>query len=170
MRLYRQMNRKGQVMSEQIIREQLTRMLTVRQAHMSFEDAIKNFPEEHINTKPDNLEYSFWHLLEHLRITQLDILDYIRNPNYQMPGWPKGYWPAPDASTDLAGWNQTIADFKADLDALVAIINAPETDLYAQIPHGEAGHNIMREMIIVAQHNAYHIGELGILRGTMDLW
>lgn len=157
-------------MSDEATRNQLIRMLTIRQAHMSFDDAIKNFPEQHINSKPENVDYSFWHLLEHLRIAQWDILDYIRNPNYVAREWPKEYWPDPHATTDLAGWNHTIQQFKADLEALVAIVKDPKTDLYAQIPHGEEGHNILREMIVVAQHNSYHTGELGILRGTMGLW
>lgn len=157
-------------MSEQAIRKQLVNMLTVVQASMSFEQAAKDFPEKHINTKPENVSYSFWHLIEHIRIAQWDILDYIRNPDYVAPEWPKGYWPEPSTTTDMAGWNRTIAQFNADLDALVAIINDPKTDLYAQIPHGAEGHNILREMIIIGEHNAYHTGELGILRGVMDLW
>jgi DinB superfamily len=157
-------------MTEQAIRQQLSNMLTVVQAHMSFEDAVKGFPEEHINTKPENVTYSFWHLIEHLRITQWDILDYIRNPNYRAAEFPKEYWPDPNATTDIAGWNRTITQFNADLAALVAIINDPKTDLYAQIPHGAEGHNILREMLIIGEHNAYHTGELGILRGVMGLW
>ena len=116
------------------------------------------------------MSYSFWHLIEHLRITQWDILDYIRNPDYVAPEFPKGYWPEPSTRTDLAGWNRTITQFNADLDALVAITKDPKTDLYAQIPHGIEGHNILREIIIIGEHNAYNTGELGILRGVMGLW
>lgn len=157
-------------MNDKIVRQQLVNMLTVRQAHMTFEDAVKNFPEEHMNTKPQGLEYSFWHLVEHIRICQWDILDYIRNSDYVAPDFPKDYWPAPDSTTDMAGWNKTIGQFKVDCDALVAIINHPETDLYTQIPHAYEGHNILREILVIAAHNAYHIGELGILRQNMSLW
>jgi len=156
--------------SDQILRQQLSNLLLVRQAHMSFEDAVENFPEAHINTRPLNLEYSFWHLVDHIRMCQWDILDYIRNPDYTMPDFPAGYWQPRDAATDLAGWNQTIQDFLADRQALVDIINDPAVDLTAPIPHGQPGHTILREILVVADHNAYHIGELGILRHALDLW
>jgi hypothetical protein len=164
------MNQETYKMNDKAVRQQLINMLTIRQAHMLFEDAIANFPAAHINTKPPQLDYSFWHLLEHIRICQFDILDYIRNPDYVAPEFPKGLWPAPDATTDQGGWDKTIAQFNADRDALLAIINDPTTDLYAQIPHGYDGHNILREILVVADHNAYHIGELGILRQSMGLW
>ncbi len=157
-------------MSDAELRNQLVRMLTVQQAHMGLEDAVKAFPAKDYNTRPPNVEYTFWHLLEHLRITQWDILDYCRNPNYKELEWPKGYWPAKDATTDAAGWNHTLNQFIADRDALVAIVQNPQTDLYAQIPHGAAGHNILREILVVADHNAYHIGELGILRQVVGNW
>lgn len=157
-------------MSDAELRNQLVRMLTVQQAHMGLEDAVKGFPTRDYNTRPPNVDYTFWHLLEHLRITQWDILDYCRNPNYKEMEWPKGYWPAKDATTDTAGWDHTLNQFIADRDALVAIVNNPQTDLYAQIPHGAAGHTILREILVVADHNAYHIGELGILRQVVGNW
>jgi hypothetical protein len=157
-------------MNDTIVRQQLVNMLTVQQAHMTFEDAVANFPNEHINTRPPTLEYTFWHLIEHIRICQWDILDYIRNPNYVEPEFPKGIWPAPDATTDKAGWDHTIVQFIADRNALLVIINDPASDLYAQIPHAYAGHNILREILVVADHNSYHIGELGILRHQMNMW
>lgn len=157
-------------MNDQILRQQLVNLLTVRQAAMTFDDAVKNFQDEHINRRVPNSPYTFWHLIEHIRICQWDILDYIRNPDYKYIEWPTDYWPAPDATTDRAGWDQTITDFRADLQALVDIINDPATDLYAQIPHGEPGHNILREILVVGEHNAYHVGELGILRQTLGLW
>lgn len=155
---------------DQELRQQLENMLVKRQAHMTFEDAVAGFPEAHINTHASHVDYSFWHLLEHLRICQYDILDYIRNPRYQVLEFPDGYWPDKEADTDLAGWQHTIDLFLADRQSLVDIINDPETDLYAPIPHGWDGHNILREILVVADHNAYHLGELGILRQTMNLW
>lgn len=156
--------------SDDALRQQLVNLLMVQQAHMGFEDAVANFPQEHINTNPPQVEYTFWHLIEHIRICQWDILDYIRNPNYHELEWPKGYWPDPSAKTDWVGWNKTIQDFLRDRQALVDIVKDPATDLYAQIPHGYEGHNILREILVVADHNAYHIGELGILRQVMGLW
>lgn len=155
---------------DQELRKQLVNMLIKRQAHMIFEDAIADFPKEHINTIPPELDYSFWHLLEHLRICQYDILDYIRNPEYKMLSFPDGYWPDKSTKTDLAGWQNTIDQFVADRQALVDIVYDPDTDLYVPIPHGWDGHNVLREILVVADHNAYHIGEFGILRHMLKLW
>jgi hypothetical protein len=94
----------------------------------------------------------------------------MRNPNYQYAKWPDDYWPAQDAEADTEAWNASIESFRADLKAVKAIINDPATDLHAQIPHGEPGHTILREVLVVASHNAYHIGELGILRQVMNAW
>lgn len=157
-------------MSEQHTRAQLVNLLTVQQAHMNFEDAVANFPPEHINTRPPGLDYTFWHLLEHLRICQWDILDYCRNPHYQHLNFPDDLWPTQDALTDAIGWQRTIEQFLADRAALVALVKNPETDLYSPIPHGYGGHTIFREILVVADHNAYHIGELGILRQVVGIW
>ena len=157
-------------MSDAAIRKQLINLLTKQQAHQSLDDAVKNFPAKDYNTRPPNVEYTFWHLLEHLRITQWDILDYCRNPNYRAIEWPRQYWPAHDAMTDAAGWQHTIDQFHTDLDELVAIVKNPKTDLYSSIPHGYDGHNILREILVVADHNAYHIGEFGILRQVVKNW
>lgn len=153
-----------------VVRQQLVNMLTLRQAHMTFEDAVKDFPLDQINTKPPTLEYSFWHLLDHIRFCQWDILDYIQNTNYQNHAFPNDYWQPHDSITDMTGWQKTIDQFLADRQALVDIVQDPNTDLYAQIPHGYDGHNILREILVVADHNAYHLGEFGILRHTLNLW
>ena len=105
--------------SDQALRKQLINLMLNRQAHMLFEDAIAGFPEAHINSKPPHVDYSFWQLLEHIRLCQFDILDYIRNPDYQALDFPDGYWPAQDAVTDMAGWDLTIQQFFADRQALV---------------------------------------------------
>lgn len=153
------------------LRNQLVRMLTIRQAHMDFEDAVAGFPEEHINTRPPNCDYTFWHLLEHMRIAQKDIVEYIESDDYQWPNFPDDFWPDRSAETDLAGWQQTIAAFYADRQKLVEIVNDPEVDLFAPLPNsGKYQHNILREINIIASHNAYHTGELGILRQVMGLW
>lgn len=157
-------------MTDQHLRTQLVNLLTLAQAHMTFEEAVRDFPLTQINARPLNVEYSFWHLLEHLRIAQWDILDYIRNPDYKAIEWPRDYWPARSAVTDEAGWKATIAQFLEDQAALVALVQDPQTDLNAPIPHGYDGHTILREILVVADHNAYHIGELGILRQIAGLW
>lgn len=156
--------------NDQALRAQLVAQLSQRQAHLLFDDAVADFPLDKINVYPPDVPYTFWHLVDHLRFTQWDILDYMRNPNYQYAKWPQGYWPDPAAQTDAAGWEKTIADFRGDLQALIDIVQAPATDLYAQIPHGQPGHTILREILVVASHNAYHVGELAILRQVMGLW
>jgi hypothetical protein len=153
------------------LRKQLVNLLTVRQAHMDFEDAVADFPAEHINTKPPGCDYTFWHLLEHMRICQKDILDYIQADNYIWLNFPDDLWPERTTTTDLAGWQQTIEDFFADRQNLAEIINDPDVDLFAPLANsGEHRHNVLREIYIVASHNAYHTGELGILRQVRGLW
>lgn len=155
--------------ADEIIRDQLLALLRGGNAHMPFAEAVANFPLEHINTHLPHLPYSFWHLLEHIRLTQWDILDFIRNPDYQYLPWPAGYWPAPETNADEAQWNQTIADFHADLQALESLVRDPATNLTAPIPHAP-DYTVFREILLVADHNAYHIGELGILRQIVGLW
>lgn len=153
------------------LRNQLARMLTVRQAHMEFEDAVAGFPSEHINTRPANCDYSFWHLLEHMRLAQRDIVDYILADEYRWSSFPDDYWPDKSAVTDELGWRHTLDGFLSDRAKLVAIVQDPAVDLFAPLPNsGEHQHNIVREINIIASHNAYHTGELGILRQVMGLW
>ena len=136
---------------------------------MTFDDAVAYFPREHMNTKPPKVPYTPWHLLEHLRITQWDILEFTRNPRHVSPAWPEGYWPAHDAQADDAAWQHTIASFRADLSALQQIATDPTVDLNAPIPHG-SGQTVLRELLLAADHNAYHIGEFAILRQVMQTW
>ncbi|MCD4684620.1 MAG: DinB family protein [Anaerolineae bacterium] len=162
-------NRSAPLTHDQALRTQLVALLRGGQAYMPFDQAVADFPAEHINTKPPNTPYSFWHLLEHIRLAQWAILDYIRNSAYTAPAWPADYWPAQDATTDVAGWERTLDQFRADLNALVALVEDPATDLAAPLPHAPQ-HNILREILVVADHNAYHTGELAILRQTLGLW
>lgn len=156
--------------TDKIVRDHLIALLDGGNAHMGFNDVVANFPLDKINTYPPNVPYTPWHLVEHLRITQWDILEYIRNPNHESPEWPIGYWPSPTAKTDAEGWRRTIDQFRVDLRAVREIAADPSVDLYAPIPHGYGGHTILREILLVADHNAYHIGELGILRQVMQAW
>ncbi|PJF39475.1 MAG: DinB family protein [Chloroflexi bacterium] len=155
---------------QKALREHVINLLDGRSAHLTFDQAVADFPTEHINTKPPNVPYSFWHLLEHLRIAQWDILEYVRNPQHKSPEWPKGYWPAPDIEADEIVWKATIESFKRDLRDMKAIVANVENDLMQPIPHGYGGHTILREAHLLADHNAYHIGELGILRQVVDAW
>ena len=156
--------------TDRMLRQQLVNLMLVQQAHMGFEEAIADFPPDHMNIKPAGLDYSFWHLLEHIRICQWDILDYLRNPGYTPLPFPQGYWPHTDAQTDQAGWQRTVEEYLYDRQALIDMIKDPSTDLFEQIPHAAAGHNVLRGILIVVDHNAYHIGEIAILRQVMGLW
>ena len=154
---------------ETIVREQLLALLRGGNAHMGLENAVAEFPMAHINLKPPEVPYTFWHLLEHIRLAQWDILDFIRNPNYKTVPWPEGYWPDSDALADPSDWDNTIALIKADRSALEDLVLDPDTDLYSDLPHA-SGYTILREILLVADHNAYHIGEFAILRQFTQTW
>ena len=115
--------------SDQILRAHLIALLDDGSAHMTFDHVVANFPLDKINIKPPNVTYTPWHLVEHLRITQWDILEYVRDPAHESPDWPVGYWPSPSATTDAAGWQETIDRFRADLRAVREIASDPTTDL-----------------------------------------
>jgi hypothetical protein len=156
--------------TDKALRNHLLALLRGRQAAMNFDDVVADFPPEKMNTFAPNVPYTPWHVIEHLRITQWDILDYMRNPDYREIEWPKDYWPLKDTKADVAAWQRTIESFRSDLDAVRAIVNDPKTDFYTPIPHGYGGHTILREVLLVADHNAYHIGELGLLRQILGAW
>ncbi len=155
--------------SDTVVRQQLLALLRGGNAHMSFDQAVADFPMEAINTFPPNVPYSPWHLLEHLRIAQWDILEFIRNPLHISPEWPKGYWPQVDEKADHQAWDQTIHQFHTDLGDLQTLVQDPDVDLYTDLPHAP-GYNILREILVVSDHNAYHIGEFAIVRQVMGTW
>lgn len=158
-------------MNDNELRQQLANLLTARQAHMDFQDAVAKFPQKDINTSPPNCEYTFWHLIEHLRLTQKDILDYIISDEYKWPTSFEQMWPQRSATTELAGWQKSVHGFLSDRQALVEVIWNPATDLFAPLPNsGDYQHSILREINVIAAHNAYHTGELGILRQVVGNW
>jgi hypothetical protein len=153
------------------IRKHLVALLTIRQAHADFEDAVTDFPEAHLNTRPPGCPYTFWHLVEHLRLAQKDILDYIISDHYHWPAFPDDYWPERSAQTDLTGWNTSVRQFLSDRQALVEMVQDPRVDLLAPLSNSrEHRHSVLREIHIVAAHNAYHTGELIVLRRVMGIW
>jgi hypothetical protein len=152
-----------------VVREQLLALLHGGQAHMGFDEVVTDFPMALINTRPPHVLYTPWHLIEHIRISQWDILEFIRNPHYTSPDWPTGYWPDPGAQANAKQRESTLTAFRNDLHAVEALAADPATDLFSTIPHG-SGQTILREILLVADHNAYHIGELGILRQVMQAW
>jgi hypothetical protein len=154
---------------DKALRRDLDRLLQGVDAHMTFDEAVAHFPTEAINSHAPNVSYTPWHLLEHLRITQKDILDYVRGDDYKELAWPAEYWPAGDAIADRAQFDATIAGFRADNAELREIVADPATDLFAVLP-GTPGHTVLREARVTADHNAYHVGEFAVLRQIMGTW
>ena len=144
-------------------------VFTQEASHMSLDEAVADFPLKHVNTKPPNLSYSFWHILEHIRIAQWDLLEYVQNPKHVSPGWPEGYWPAPDATTDAAGWKRTIAAIKSEIKKMDRLLADPRTDIFAPVAFAN-GKSVVRCAFLALDHNSYHLGELAILRQVMKLW
>lgn len=151
------------------LRAQLLTLLDSGNAHMRVEDALEDFPLDRINDTPPNVPYSPWQLLEHMRRTQRDILDYIQKSDYTELSWPNDYWPAEDATADEGDWNTTVEEFRSDLNALRAIVADESQDLNATVPSNDE-HTILREIITIASHNHYHLGEFAILRQVMGAW
>jgi len=154
---------------DSVLRQQLLQLLRGRNAHMSLEDAVANFPQEFINVRPPNVTYTPWHLLEHIRIAQWDILEFVRDPEHVSPEWPDGYWPPADAEADHELWRQTLELFEQDLQAVEGLVGDVDIELTTDIPHAP-GYTILREVLLVADHNAYHVGEFAIVRQLMGTW
>jgi hypothetical protein len=155
--------------ADEVLRRELLALLDGGNAHMSFEEVVARFPVEFINSKPPSTPYSFWHFVEHIRITQWDILEFIRNPNHVSPPYPEAYRPRPHEITDERGWRKSCNGVLTDLGALKDIVRDTVTDFFAPIPHAR-DYTIFREIILAADHNAYHIGELAVMRQVMDIW
>jgi hypothetical protein len=150
------------------VREHILDLLR-RTTDRRYEGAVKDFPMDAINAYPPQVEYTPWHLLEHLRIGLWDIVEYIRNPNMVPLKHPDDYWPPQNKMADADAWNQSLEGFRAERKALEDLVADPSTDLMAPIPH-TPGHTLMREVSLVVGHTAYHLGEFGILRQVMQTW
>lgn len=152
------------------LRDELLGILSGRGAHMTLEEAAADFPPEAVARRPPNVDYTPWQLLEHIRLTQADILDYVRDSAaYAGRRWPEEYWPAPEDLGTPEAFAATVAGYRADREALRAIVRDPAADPLAVLPN-TPGHTIMRECRVVADHDAYHIGEFAILRQVMGTW
>ncbi len=145
------------------LREHLVRLLDWGHAHLKFDDAVKDFPPELRGLRPPGGPHSAWELLEHLRIAQWDILEFTRDANHVSPDFPQGYWPATVEPPSEKVWEESVAAFRADLKALADIAADTSIDLYARIPHGD-GQTVLRELLLAADHNAYHLGQLVMVR------
>ncbi|PHQ34773.1 DinB family protein [Rhodopirellula bahusiensis] len=156
-------------MSDQSVREHVLDLLKGGGAHLHFEQAIADLPEELRGAKVDGVPHTPWRLLEHMRICQWDILEFCRNSDHVSPEFPDGYWPKEDAPSDSASWDQSVQHFRDDLQAMIDLVANPDTDLFAPIRHGD-GQTILREALLVADHNAYHLGQLVFLRRCLGVW
>jgi hypothetical protein len=151
------------------LREQLAKLLSWEEAHVGFDAAVAGLPAELRGTAPAGLPYSPWQLVEHLRITQHDILDFCRNPTYKEMSWPADYWPRGAEPPSDSAWNASIDQFRRDRSELEALARDPAIDLEDRIPHG-TGQTYLRELLLVADHTAYHIGELIVVRRLLGAW
>lgn len=151
------------------LRRHLLELLKGGSAHSTFTDVIAGIPDQLRGQKPAGLPHSPWMLLEHLRIAQRDILEFSRNPKYVAPDWPNDYWPSSEAPPSAVAWNDSVKKFRLDSKTMEDLVANPETDLHARIPWGE-GQTILREALLLADHNAYHLGQLVDVRRLLGAW
>ncbi len=151
------------------LREQLVALMQGGNAHVTFKDAVADFPAGLRGRKAPGLPHTAWQLLEHMRIAQWDILEFSRSAKHVSPEFPDDYWPKTEAPPGETAWDDSVAAFEKDLRAMVRLVKNPDTDLYARIPHGE-GQTILREALLVADHNAYHLGQLVLVRKALGAW
>jgi DinB superfamily len=156
-------------MQEDSLREHLIELLSGGHAHLDFETAIADLPEALWGARPAGLPHTPWRLLEHMRIAQWDILRFSVDAQHVSPDFPDGYWPEGDAPPDSAAWDRAVNDFQADLRSMMDLVRNPRTDLFAPIAHGQ-GQTILREALLVADHNAYHLGQLVTVRRLLGCW
>ncbi len=154
---------------DKLLRAQLVTLLDADNAHVNLEKAIGGWPAAHRAVKPDGTPYNAWQLLEHMRIALWDILEFCRNPKHVSPEWPRGYWPSSEVPPSAEAWDGSVKTFRADCEALQKLVANPKTNLFARIPHG-SGQTILREALLMADHNAYHLGQLVLLRKQLGVW
>jgi hypothetical protein len=151
------------------LRKHVLHLLAGKGAHVEFDEAIADFPEELRGKRVAGAPHTAWQLLEHMRIAQWDILEFSRDAKHVSPKWPEGYWPKTDAPPDTAAWDGCLRQFRQDRDAMRALISDPAADLFARIPHGQ-GQTLLREALVLADHNSYHLGQLVFLRKLLGSW
>jgi hypothetical protein len=154
---------------QQALRDHVLELLRDGHAHLDFEKATADLPAQLRGSKPRGLPFTPWRLVEHMRIAQWDILQFSIDPHHVSPDFPDGYWPPDDVPPDSLSWDQSIASFLADLKTLSDLISDPKMDLLAPLPHGE-GQTILREALLAADHNAYHLGQLVVVRRLLGAW
>jgi hypothetical protein len=155
-------------MKKSPLQQQLLDLLEMKGAHVSLDEAVEDFPAEIRARKPAGAPHTAWQLLEHMRIGQWDILEFSRDARHKSPKWPEGYWPKSEAPANEAAWEKSIAAFRKDLEDLKKLVGqSSEEQLYAPIPHGD-GQTLLREALLVADHNSYHLGQLMFLKKMLQ--
>jgi hypothetical protein len=155
--------------NDKALREHLLYLLNGGGAHAGFNAAVEGLPVALRGTRPKGAEHSPWEILEHMRLAQSDILEFSRDPEHTSPPWPSGYWPKTPAPPNSTAWNKSVKAFQASLKAMCDLVENPSTKLYVRIPHGD-GQTILREALLIADHNAYHLGELVLVRRLLGAW
>jgi hypothetical protein len=153
----------------QSLRKHLLELLEGGGAHAKFDDVIKGLPAKLRGTKPAKFPHSPWMLLEHMRLAQRDILEFSRDAKHVSPPWPSGYWPKTEAPPNAAAWNKSVQQFRRDLKAMQNLVANKKTDLFARIPWGD-GQTVLREALLLADHNSYHLGQMLDVRRMLGAW
>jgi DinB superfamily len=156
-------------MDEKILREHLRKALSWSEGHVDWKTALEGLPAKARGEKPAGAPHSAWELLEHVRIAQWDILEFSRNAKHVSPDFPSGYWPETSAPPGNAAWEKSVKSFQSDMEAMEKLVADPKIDLVAPIPHG-SGQTILREALLAADHNAYHLGQFVLLRRLLGTW
>jgi hypothetical protein len=154
--------------SDKSLRHWLTWLLDGGGAHACFDAAVRGLPAKLRGAKPPQLPHTPWQLLEHMRLAQWDILDFSRNSKYRPMTWPEGYWPHTEAPP-AGAWEKSVQQFRADLATMLKLVKNSRTDLHARIPWGD-GQTILREALLIADHNSYHVGQLVLVRKALGVW
>ena len=155
--------------NDQILRDHLLELLKGGHGHATFDKAIEGLPANLRGAKASGLPHTIWQLVEHLRIAQWDILEFSRDKNHVCPDWPKGYGPETTSPPDDAAWEKSVESFRKDLQAVQDLVADPKTDLYAKLPWGD-GQTVLREAMLVADHNAYHVAQIISVRQVLGAW
>lgn len=156
-------------MDDAVLRKHLQRVLVWGDAHTDWKQGLAGLAAKYRGAKVPGAPYSAWELLEHVRIAQWDILEFCRNPKHVSPEWPSGYWPATSTPPSAAAWEKSVKAFEGDVMAMAKLIGDPKTDLFTPLPHG-TGQTVLREVLLLADHNSYHLGQLVLLRRMLGVW
>ena len=154
---------------DDLLRKQLIGLLQKSEAHAGFEKSVKGVPADKMGVRPEGLPHSLWELLEHLRLAQLDILEFSESADYKPRKWPQDYWPASPQPSSPAAWQHSVQSILTDRDAFIRLLRDTDRDLYKPFPWGD-GQNLLRETLLIADHNAYHVGEMVTVRQALGIW